>query len=148
MQKLFLGSLLVASLVINNLSFAEEIKTTSPKPAANNAQGKMAGLGLSEEKRKQVQEIALKNKEQKQQISIQVKEKKKAMKAELSKETLDYATLEKLNSEVYDLQKQQKLIDIKQQVELSKILTVQERKDIIQKASQIKKEKALGKGKN
>jgi len=136
-KKLMLG--LLASIALFTQAQAE-VTIKSTKPYENKKQSYDSAPVLSEEHREQVSRITLEYNEKLKAYKPQIKKLNKELKTELAKDNPDATSLEALNSQLYDLKKQEQLVKIQYQLALSKVLTAQQRKALATKAA-IKKAK-------
>ncbi len=126
MKKVLLLCLLSLGLV-GQVSAEVSIRSNKPVQSKNTT---APALNLSEDKRQEVEKITNSYNAQLAQFKPQIRDKNRALKLELVKDNPDVNALEALNKELFSIKEQEQLIRIKYQVELSKILTADQRRTL------------------
>jgi Spy/CpxP family protein refolding chaperone len=130
-NKLFLAGLLALSVLLQARAEVS-IKSTKPvEPSARTvARGESKGLNLPDDKKQEVERITNEFNNKLAQLRPQIKEKTKTLKTELAKDSPNYEALENTNKELFAAKEQEQLVRIQYQVELSKVLTADQRRSL------------------
>ncbi|MDJ0625413.1 MAG: hypothetical protein QNJ31_03505 [Candidatus Caenarcaniphilales bacterium] len=141
---LFLAFLLLCSnfSVDAKLSIksTKSIKPDASKKDIKKYTYKSNNLKLSKQLKEQAQALENEQNVKLSKIRPEIKNKKKEIQSELTKENPDIEKLEFLNKQLFALKEKNNLIKLNYHYELSKIFTIQQRKDYLsQKSIQVTK---------
>lgn len=125
----------LAFFLITGSAFSE-ITVKSNKPVEDNRDYRekyakpmkaVNASSLSPELQSQVKEVKQRQQSELKALKPQIKAKNQELKQQLANNTIDIKSLERINQELFDLKKQENLVKLQYQYELSRFLTAEQR---------------------